>query len=95
MFAKSERMVTAAREILKAHGYFVDNLWHANDLIFLCETHGIPTLNTVQAQEVFTLANNAFDGETGLSWPQLERALLDYWRQKPPTTESAKPPTIA
>lgn len=74
----SERVVTLARTVLREHGYFVDNLWHISDIHFLCEQQNLPPLRDAEAMEVFTIANAAFDGEHGMSWPQLERALARY-----------------
>ncbi len=75
---QSERIIAAAREILKAHGYFVDNLWHVNDVNFLCQQAGLPVLSQKEALAVFDLANSQFDGEYGMSWPCLEKALHNY-----------------
>ena len=71
-------IVDAAREILKFHGYFVDNLWHVKDVHLICEQQNLPRLSNAQAMEVFELANEEFDGEEGISWPQLERAVRNY-----------------
>lgn len=82
MAVHSSRIIQAAREILKFHGYFVDNLWHVDDVHFLCEQQGLPSLSNSQAMEVFEVANDQFDGENGISWPQLERALKIYCKRK-------------
>lgn len=79
---QSERIISAARDVLKAHGYFVDNLWHAKDINFLCEQAGYGMLNPEETATVFDIANQQFDGEYGISWPQLEKALKTYMQRK-------------
>lgn len=82
MDSQSLRVVSAARELLKSHGYFVDNLWHANDIHFLCDQLQYPRLPMEAAMEVFDIANAQFDGEYGICWPQLEKALKVYIESK-------------
>lgn len=77
-----ERFIDAARLVLKEQGYFVDNLWHVNDIIFLCEQLGVSAVTREEAMTVFDIANTQFDGEFGLNWPQLERALLRYLQEQ-------------
>lgn len=84
MDVQSERIIAAARAVLKAYGYFVDNLWHADDINFLCEEAGLRRLSLEEAMEVFDLANAQFDGEVGLSWPQLQKALQHYFAAHTP-----------
>jgi hypothetical protein len=60
----------------------VDNLWHVDDIHFICEQKNLPHLSNSQAMEVFIIANEQFEGETGLGWPQLEGALNCYLRRK-------------
>lgn len=72
------KIVEAAKEILKFHGYFIDNLWHVDDIHFICEQHDLLRLTNSEAMAVFELANESFDGETGISWPQLEKAVRNY-----------------
>jgi hypothetical protein len=76
------KIIESARELLKAYGYFVDNLWHVDDIHFICEQKKLPTLTNNEAMEVFVIANEQFDGETGLCWPQLENAVNCYFRRK-------------
>lgn len=76
------KIVEAARDVLKASGYFVDNLWHVQDVHFICEQFHLPELTDQEAMEVFRIANDQFDGEAGLSWPQLEKALFVYLKRK-------------
>lgn len=82
MNSKNAKVIETARELLKANGYFVDNLWHIDDIFFICEQKNLPTLTNQEAMEVFVIANEQFDGETGLSWPQLENAVDCYLRRK-------------
>lgn len=79
---QSTKVVKMAQELLKSEGYFVDNLWHVNDIHFICEQQGLPPISNEEAQEVFGIANGQFDGEVGLSWPQLEKALRAYLQHK-------------
>ncbi len=78
MEQKNTKIVDAARELLKAYGYFVDNLWHVDDVHFICEQNNLAQLTNQEAMEVFEIAKDQFEGETGLSWPKLEKALHTY-----------------
>ncbi len=49
---------------------------------FICEQHELPELTDDEAMEVFVIANQQFDGETGISWPQLESALHMHLERK-------------
>lgn len=82
MSTRSTKITEAARELLKSFGYFVDNLWHVEDIHFICEQRELPSITDEEAMEVFYIANQQFDGEVGLSWPQLERALRTYLHRK-------------
>lgn len=82
MEQRDNKLIEAARELLKACGYFVDNLWHVNDIHFICEQNNIARLSDDEAMEVFQIAKEQFDGETGLCWPRLESALQTYLRRK-------------
>jgi hypothetical protein len=75
MNSDSSKIVDAAREVLKAFGYFIDNLWHVDDVHFICEQQQLPRITNEEAMQVFIIASQQFDGETGISWPQLEKAL--------------------
>ncbi len=76
------KIIEFARELLKSHGYFVDNLWHIDDIHFICEQNNLPNLTNKEAMEVFIIANEQFEGQTGLCWPQLENAVNSYFRRK-------------
>jgi hypothetical protein len=82
MEIQSTRVIEATRELLKAFGYFVDNLWHVDDVHFICEQQGLSRISDEEAMEVFHIANLQFDGETGVCWPQIERALRTYLQRK-------------
>lgn len=82
MNGRDVKVVETARELLKAHGFFVDNLWHIDDINFICEQKNLPILTNKEAMEVFVIANEQFEGETGLCWPQLENAVNCYFRRK-------------
>jgi hypothetical protein len=82
MTTRAIKAIETAREILKAHGFFVDNLWHVDDIHFICEQRQLPAITDDEAMQVLTIANTQFDGETGLSWPQLERALLIFLKRR-------------
>jgi hypothetical protein len=82
MALPATKIIEATRELLKAFGYFVDNLWHVDDVHFICEQQGFLRLSDEEAMEVFHIANLQFDGETGVSWPQLERALRTYLQRQ-------------
>ncbi len=82
MSKKYVEIIDTSRELLKSFGYFVDNLWHVDDIHFICEQKKLPHLTDKQAMEVFMMANRQFDGENGLGWPQLENALNIYMQRK-------------
>lgn len=82
MDSKSTRIIEAARELLKHYGYFVDNLWHVDDVHFICEQHDLEKISDQEAMEIFTIAHAQFDGEHGISWPQLEKALHTFFKRK-------------
>jgi hypothetical protein len=82
MDTQSTRIISAARDVLKTYGYFVDNLWHTDDINFLCDQSSCPRLSLEEAMTVFDIANEQFDGEYGISWPQLEKALQAYMQRK-------------
>lgn len=72
---KKTDIVEVAREVLRAAGYFVEKLWHVEDVHFLAEQLGLDRLDDDEARQVFDIASEQFDGEAGINWPQLERAL--------------------
>jgi hypothetical protein len=76
------KLIEAARELLEAYGYFVDNLWHVRDIQFICEQHNLLQITNEEALEVFQIANEQFEGDTGISWPKLEKALHTFLKRK-------------
>lgn len=82
MDSQSMKMIEAARELLRNSGYFVENLWHVEDVHFICEQNDLPRITDTEAMDVFKIAHEQFDGENGLSWPQLEKALNTYLLRK-------------
>lgn len=82
MESQQTKMVEAARDLLRSSGYYVDSLWHIRDVHFICEQQDLPKLTDEEAMDVFRVASAQFDGETGLSWPQLEKALNTYLLRK-------------
>lgn len=76
------KIVDAARELLKAFGYFVDNLWHVRDVHFICEQNNILPLTDHEAMNVLEIANSQLEGEEGLSWPRLEKAVHVFLNRK-------------
>ena len=82
MYGESIRLVELSRDILKLQGYFVDNLWHIDDIHFLCEEKNYAILSDSEAMQVFQIAAQGFDGEFGFGWSQLEKALEKYMVQK-------------
>jgi len=79
---KTNKIIEAARELLKSFGYFVDNLWHVEDIHFICEQNNIARIGDEEAMEVFSIAKEQFDGENGLSWPAIEKALRIYLHRR-------------
>ena len=82
MDIKTTKIIEAARELLKEFGYFMDELWHVDDVNFICEQHNLEKLSKAEAMKVFDIAREQFDGEHGVSWPQLEKALYIYMQRK-------------
>jgi len=82
MQLETTKVIDATRDLLKAFGYFVDNLWHIDDVHFICEQQQLPKLTDQEAMEVFIIANQQFDGETGISWPQLEQSVHIYLKRR-------------
>ncbi len=76
------KIIEVAKELLQSQGFFVDTLWHINDIHILCEQNDIERLSDAEAVEVFAVAKEQFDGEHGMSWPQLEKALYTYLQRK-------------
>jgi hypothetical protein len=75
-------MIEVARDMLRMAGFYVDKLWHVDDVHFICEQLEVERLDDTEVRQVFEIASENFDGETGISWPQLERALQLYLRRK-------------
>ncbi len=75
-------VVDAAKKLLKSYGYCVSHLWHVSDVHCLCEQNNLPPISDADAMDVLMLTSKQFDGETGISWPQLERALRLFMRHR-------------
>ena len=82
MKTENINLVQAARQVLQAAGYYVDHMWHVNDVHFICEQLDMEKLAENEVSQVFAIASEHFDGETGISWPQLERSLHLYQQRK-------------
>lgn len=78
----NDPMVEAAKNILKLAGYYTEKLWHADDIRFICEQLELPKLEDKEVEAVFVIVGSLFDGESGISWPQLERAIHLYFQKK-------------
>ena len=87
MSRKYVAILEASRELLKSYGYFVGNLWHVDDIHFLCEEKNLSCLSDEEAMEIFYIAGERFDGEFGIGWLQLEKAVDYYQNQKKQQTE--------
>lgn len=77
----TNKLVESARLLLKEYGFFVEHLWHVDDVHFLCEQRGWPLLNHEEAKEVFVIFSELYDGESGMTWPKLEQATQLYLAQ--------------
>jgi len=82
MDSPSNKIIEATKELLKYFGYFVDNLWHVDDIHFICKQKNLPPISDSEAMEVFAIARDHFDGEFGISWPALDRAVRVYVQRK-------------
>ena len=82
MGSHSTKVIEVAKELLRQFGYFVDNLWHVDDVHFICEQHELPKISDAEAMEVFAIAKEQFDGEVGISWAGLDKAVRVYLQQK-------------
>jgi hypothetical protein len=81
MSSKTLKIVEVVKDILSAYGY-VAYVWHIDDVHFISEQNSLPKLTDEEAMEVFALADKQFDGEVGMSWPQLEKTLKTYMKSK-------------
>lgn len=74
--------ISSAREVLRTQGYFVQKLWHVDDVHLLCEQRGWPQLTHEDGLSVFAIFNELFDGGEGLTWERLEQATQIYLAQQ-------------
>ena len=81
MKMQTVKIIDAIKEILRAYGYMM-YVWHVEDVHFICEQTGLEKLSDEEAMEVFDMVADQFDGEVGMSWPQLEKAVKTYLRRK-------------
>jgi len=51
--------IEKAREVLRSNGYFVDNLWHIEDVIALCDNDEDTKYKKVTDEEAQRILNNA------------------------------------
>ena len=82
MKTEAINLVEAARHVLQAAGFYVDHLWHRDDVHFISEQLEMEPLSAEEVTQVFAIASEQFDGETGISWPQLEKALQAFQQRK-------------
>lgn len=82
-------IVEAVKELLAAYGYVI-YVWHVDDVHCLCEQNALPKLSDDEAMDVFAIASQQFDGEFGMSWPQLEKALHVFLKRKRVLEEMAE-----
>jgi hypothetical protein len=78
----SVKLIEAARGLLQSAGYHVEHLWHVDDVHFIGEQLELEKIDDTEVREVFAIATQQFDGDTGLSWPQLEKALHLYHQRR-------------
>lgn len=79
---QNDPMIDAAINVLRTAGYYTEKLWHADDVRFICEQLELPQLQRHEVETIFEIVGNLFDGETGISWPQLERAVHVFFQKK-------------
>jgi len=82
MRSESDKIIEVAKELLRQYGFCVEQLWHVDDVHFVCEQNNLPKISDEEAMEVFAIAKAQFDGECGISWPQLEKAVQVFVKQK-------------
>lgn len=75
------RFVEAAKNILQEYGYFIQHLWHVDDVHFLCEQRSWPKLDHEEARAVFLIFSELYDGELGMTWAKLEQATQVFLAQ--------------
>ena len=68
-----------AIKILEYQGYFTAELWSGKDIALLCEQEGFPLPSNRQCQEIFARLQHNYDGDMGISWPVLRRAVHEYF----------------
>lgn len=76
-----QRFIESAKGILQSYGYFIDHLWHVDDVHFLCEQRNWPKLDHEEARAVFAIFSELYDGELGMTWAKLEQATQVYLAQ--------------
>jgi len=82
MYLHSTKIITTAMGLLRQFGYFVDQLWHVNDVHLICEQKNLPKISDAEAMEVFAIMGDNFDGDSGISWSALDKALHTYIERK-------------
>lgn len=61
----------SSRAYLRNKGYFVQNLWHIDDVKEICKQNYLPILTDKQAIEFFDYVGDDFNAEVGVSWETL------------------------
>lgn len=85
------RFVETAKQVLQDYGYFIQHLWHIDDVHFLCEQKNWPTLTHEEAKSVFLIFSELYDGELGMTWNKLEQATQVYLAQSGRIAQMANP----
>lgn len=62
------RFVETAKDLLQEYGYFIQHMWHVDDVHFLCEQRNWPKLSHEEAKAVFLIFSELYDGELGMTW---------------------------
>ena len=76
------KLAGLSKDFLRSHGYFTENMWHIEDVHFLCSEKNYPFLSDAEAMQVFYFASSNFEGEYGLNWKKLAMALDSYMERK-------------
>jgi len=85
----------SAKNVLISYGYFMEHLWHVDDVHFLCEQRGWPELNREEAKSIFIIFSELYDGELGMTWAKLEQATQVYLAQSGRIAQMAQPRSMS
>ena len=70
--------IEKAKEVLRDAGYFIENLWHKNDIDDICIQNDISELSHKEIKEFWEYYNKNFNAEIGMNLESLEVSLIEF-----------------